>query len=181
MKKDHRKLRRRPMFAPLLAPILGGLLVVILLGLLWSAQSATTVILVRHADVGEGAEGEPILTDVGVYRSKALAGWLSRSKLSRIYVSDYPPTEMTAAPVAEATGADVVKIPAENIETLVEAVGRLRDEHVLIVWEKDTLPDIVKALSGAQVVIEEQDHSGLYVVTDSVLTRARLLELRYGG
>lgn len=181
MKKDHRKLRRRPLFTPLLAPILGGLLVVILVGLLWTAQSATTVILVRHADVGEGKEGEPILTDVGVYRSRALAGWLSQSQLSRIYVSDYPPTELTAAPVAEATGAEVIKIQTENVETLLEAVGHLRDENVLIVWERETLPDIVRALAGADVVIEEQDHSGLYIVTDSILTRARLLQLRYGG
>ncbi len=181
MKKDHRKLRRRPLFTPLLAPILAGVIVVMLLALLWTAQGTTTVILVRNADVGVGNNGQPALTDTGFYRARALAGWLGKSGLSRIYVADYPPAESTAAPVAEATGAEVVKLPAGDIDAVLDAVGRLRGESVLIVWERDTLPDIIRSLSGLQVEIGENDHSGMFIVTDSFLTRARLLELRYGG
>ncbi len=181
MKKDHRKLRRRPLFTPLLAPILAGVIVVMLLALLWTAQGTTTVILVRNADVGPGNNGQPALTDTGVYRARALAGWLGKSRLSRIYVADYPPAESTAAPVAEATGAEVVKIPAGDIEAVLDAVGSVRGENVLVVWDRDTLPDIIRNLSGLQVEIGEKDHSGMFIVTDSFLTRARLLELRYGG
>ena len=181
MKKDHRKLRRRPLFTPLLAPILGGVIVIMLLGLLWTAQGTTTVILVRNADAGVDNDGGSTLTDTGSYRAKALAGWLGKSRLSRIYVADYPPAESTAAPVAEATGAELVKIPADDVEAVLDAVGRLRGENVLVVWERDTLPRIIQSLSGLQVEIGEDDHSGLFIVTDSYLTRARLLELRYGG
>jgi phosphohistidine phosphatase SixA len=181
MKKDHRKLRKRPLFTPLLAPILGAVIVIMLVGLLWTAQGTTTVILVRNAESGVGNNGESRLTDTGVYRARALAGWLGKSGLSRIYVADYPPAESTAGPVAEATGAELVKISADDIDAVLDAVGRLRGENVLIVWERSTLPQIIQGLSGSQVEIGEKDHSGLYIVTDSFLTRARLLELRYGG
>ena len=103
MKKDHRKLRKRPLFTPLLAPILGAVIVIMLVGLLWTAHGTTTVILVRNAESGVGNNGESRLTDTGVYRARALAGWLGQSGLSRIYVADYPPAESTAGPVAEAT------------------------------------------------------------------------------
>jgi len=181
MKKDHRKLRRRPLFAPLLAPLLGGVIVVMLLGVLWTAQSQTTVILVRHADIRETAQGTARLSDTGIYRAKALAGWLETSDLSRIYVSDYGPTRETAAPTAEVTGVAMIEIPADDLGGLVKTVGGLSGETVLIVGQAETLPRIIEALAGEKVVIEENDYSGLYIVTDSVLTRARLLEMRYGG
>jgi phosphohistidine phosphatase SixA len=181
MKKDHRKLRRRPLFAPLLAPVLGGVIVVMMLGVLWTAQSQTTVILVRHADIRETAQGTAVLSDSGVYRAKALAGWLKSSDLSRIYISDYGPTRETAAPTADVTGVALIEFPADDVRGLVKTVSGLRGETVLIVGQADTLPRIIEVLAGQNVVVADNDFSGLYIVTDSILTRARLLKMRYGG
>lgn len=181
MKKDHRRLRRRPLFTPLLAPILGGIIVVMILGLFWTAQSQTTVILVRHADVAPNGGGNPQLTDTGLYRAKALAGWLKAADLSAIYVSDYAPTALTAALIAENSGTQPIEIPSSEVGRLLKALGRHRGETVLVVAEAETLPVIIDSLAGKEVSIADNDYSQLYIVTDSILTKARLLQLRYGG
>lgn len=181
MKKEHRKLRRRPMFAPLLAPFLGGVVFVLAIGWLWSVKGTTTVILVRHADVQQLEDGALELNDTGYFRSRALAGWLKPSGISRIYVDDYPPTRLTAEPVAKSTGGEIVEIPASESDRLIESLEDLRGDTVLVIGSAESLPDIIFALSGQRPTIEQDDYSGLYIVTDSVLTRARLLRLRYGG
>ena len=56
MKKQHRTLRRRPIFLPLLAPVFGGIVAVLALLWLWHANEITTVMIVRHADIEEGSE-----------------------------------------------------------------------------------------------------------------------------
>jgi phosphohistidine phosphatase SixA len=181
MKKEYRKLRRRPMFTPLLAPFLGGAVFVLAVGWLWSVKGTTTVILVRHADVQQLEDGGAELNDTGYFRSRSLAGWLKPSGISRIYVSDYLPTRLTAEPVAKTTGAQIVEIPADGSDRLIDNLEDLRGDTVLVIGRAESLPDIIFALSGRRPTIEQDDFSGLYIVTDSVLTRARLLTLRYGG
>lgn len=181
MKKEYRKLRRRPMFTPLLAPFLGGVVFVLAVGWLWSVKGTTTIILVRHADVQQLEDGRVELNDTGYFRSRSLAGWLKPSGISRIYVSDYPPTRLTAEPVAKETGAKIVEIPAGEGDLLIDDLEGLRGDTVLVIGRAESLPDVIFALAGRRPTIERDDYSGLYIVTDSVLTRARLLTLRYGG
>lgn len=181
MKKDHRKLRRRPLFTPLLAPFLGGVVFVLALGWLWSVKGTTTVFLVRHADVQQLEDGRVELNDTGYFRSRSLAGWLKPSGISRIYVSDYLPTRLTAEPVAKTTGAEIVEIPASENGRLIDDLEGLRGDTVLVIGQAESLPEVIFALSGQRPAIGRDDFSGLYIVTDSVLTRPRLLTLRYGG
>lgn len=181
MKKEHRKLRRRPLFTPLLAPFFGGVVFVLALGWLWSVKGTTTVILVRNADVQQLEDGGVELNDTGYFRSRSLAGWLRSSGISRIYIDDSPPTRLTAEPVAEATGAEIVEIPADDKDLLIETLEGLRGDTVLVIGQAAYLPQLVEALAGKKPQIGQDDYSGLFIVTDSVLARARLLELRYGG
>jgi phosphohistidine phosphatase SixA len=181
MKKEHRKLRRRPLFTPLLAPFLGGVVFVLALGWLWNVKGTTTVILVRHADVQQLEEGGVELNDTGYFRSRSLAGWLRTSGITRIFISDYPPTRMTAEPVAKALGAEIVEIPAAETGRLIDELAGAKGDTVLVIGQAETLPDVIDALSGQRPDIAQDDYSGLYIIVDSVLSRARLLTLRYGG
>ncbi len=181
MKKEHRKLRRRPMFTPLLAPFLGGVVFVLALGWLWSVKGTTTIIVVRHADIQQLEDGGAELNDTGYFRSRSLAGWLKPSGITRIYISDYPPTRLTAEPVAKATGAEIREIPAAQTERLIDELEELRGDTVLVVGQAETMSEIIRDLSGQRPEIDQDDYSGLFIISDSVLTRARLLMLRYGG
>lgn len=169
------------MFTPLLAPFLGGVAFVLALGWLWSVKGTTTIILVRHADIQQLEDGGIELNDTGYFRSRSLAGWLKPSGITRIYTSDYPPTRLTAEAVAKATGAELVEIPAAETDRLIEELEGLRGDTVLVVGQAETLPEVITELSGRRPDIEPADYSAMYIVSDSVLTRARLLTLRYGG
>lgn len=180
MKKQHRTLRRRPIFLPLLAPVFGGIVVVLALLWLWHANEITTVMIVRHADIEQGSE--PLrLSSTGLYRAKALGGWLSEAGLDRIYVSDFGPARETAAAVARATGAEVVDAPEGDVRGLTRRLGRLQGETVLVVTRREIIPELIEGLGGPRPEIAEADYSDLFLVTDSILTRATTVSLKYGG
>jgi broad specificity phosphatase PhoE len=182
MKKEHRSLRRRPLFTPLLAPVLAAIAVVPLLVWAYNASNTTTVLLVRHAEKMSEPADDPPLSPVGEDRAVALAGWLSDSDVRAIYVSDKLRTRQTARPVAEQAGIDVVELPADDVEGLVATLrAKHRGETVLVVGHSNTLPAIIRRLGGEAGAIDPADFSRLFVVTDSPLTRTTVLTLRYGG
>lgn len=182
MRKEHRKLRRRPLYFPLLAPVVGAVLAVLIVVWALSKTGTTTLILVRHADLAPvAAAAGPDLSEVGRYRSRALAGWLSESGISRIYVSDFSPTRETAAPVSKSTGAEIFEIPAADPGRLMKALTGHGQSPVLVIGDVETLERIVEHRSGRRVDIADDDYDGLYIITDSILTSPRLLELNYGG
>jgi broad specificity phosphatase PhoE len=182
MKKEHRTLRRRPLFTPLLMPVFAGIAALLLIAWAWNASSTTTVVLVRHAEKMAQPPDDPPLSEAGQYRAKALAGWLADSGIRTIYVSDRQRTRLTADPVAERTGAEIVALPADDVVGLVQVLrGQHRGETVLVVGHRNTLSPIIERLGGQPVDVTENDYSRLFVVTDSPLTRTTVLALRYGG
>ncbi len=182
MKKEHRTLRRRPLFAPLLMPVFGGIAALLLIAWAWNASSTTTVVLVRHAEKMAEPADDPPLSEAGRHRAAALAGWLADSDVRTIYVSERKRTRQTAGPVAERTGAEIVALPANDVDGLVKVLrGQHRGETVLVVGHSNTLSPLIERLGGQPVVVAEDDYSRLFVVTDSLLTRTTVLALRYGG
>jgi phosphohistidine phosphatase SixA len=181
MKKEHRTLRRRPLFTALLMPLFAAIAGVLLLAWAWNASNTTTVVLVRHAEKMPDPPDNPALSPAGAYRAKALAGWLADSDLARIYVSEFLRTRQTAEPVAAGSGVAIVEVPADDVAGLVRAVRGHRGETVLVVGHSNTVPAVIEALGGDRVEIGEKDYSRLFVVTDSPLTRTTVLALRYGG
>lgn len=182
LKKEHRTLRRRPLFTPLLMPIFGGIAAILLLAWAWNASSTTTVVLVRHAEKLADPPDDPPLSPQGEYRAKALAGWMLDSGVRTIYVSELQRTRATAEPVAQRTGAEIVTLPADDVGGLVKRLrGEHRGETVLVVGHSNTVPALIEQLGGDAVEIGENDYSRLFVVTDSPLTRTTVLALRFGG
>lgn len=180
MKKEHRTLRRRPIFLPLLAPALGGLVAVVTLIWLWHANAITTVMVARHADIQPGSD-PMTLSSTGTYRAKALGGWLKDSGLQRIYVGDFGPARETALAVSTATGAEVIESATGDTRGLVRRLRRLQGDTVLVIARREIIPDIVDGLGGYRPELAESDYSDLFVITDSILTRAKVVSLKFGG
>jgi phosphohistidine phosphatase SixA len=182
MRKEHRKLRRRPLYFPLLAPVVGAVVAVLIVVWGLSKAGTTTVILVRHTDLAPPAsEAVSGLSEVGRYRSRVLAGWLGESGISRIYVSDFSPTRETAEPVSKSTGAEIFEIPATDPRRLMKKLAGRGDSPVLVIGDAETLERILESKLGRRLEIADDDYDGLYVITDSILTSPRLLKLNYGG
>lgn len=179
LKKDHRGLRRRPLYTPLGIVVISVLVALVLGAWLVASWGTTTVILVRHAErVGESRDAE--LSPAGKARAERLADMLAGTGLDAIYVSEARRTQQTAAPVAGRTGVEAEVMPAARHGRLVRRLKwRHRGDVVLVVGHSNTVPLIADGLGAPIGVIEADEYSGLWVITYSRLRGTRLLALRY--
>ncbi|MGD9388658.1 MAG: phosphoglycerate mutase family protein [Gammaproteobacteria bacterium] len=179
LKKDHRGLRRRPLYTPL-AIVVISLLVAALVGAwLVASWGTTSVVLVRHAErAGEGLDAN--LTAPGYARAMRLAETLSDAGVDAIYVTEARRTQDTAAPLAERAGVVPRVIPAAEHDRLLRRLKwRHRGDIVLVVGHGNTVPLIAEGLGAPIHIIEADEFSGLWVITYSRLRGTRLLALRY--
>ncbi len=139
----------------------------------------TTVVMVRHAERGAGAD--PALTAAGQARANLLAQMLQEAALSAVFVTDTQRSRQTGTPAAQGAGLQPTLYDATDAAALAATI---RAGHagrtVLVVAHSNTVDDIAAALGAP----------GLAELTDTqfdrmfVITRAwcatRLLRLRYG-
>ena len=161
-----------------------GLLLLLLLGS--GCSAGPTVILVRHAEKGEGKN--PELTADGVARAKALAQALSRAGIDAIYSTQFRRTQATAEPVARALGLEVQTWRVDGNARIhaTQFAGYLRRHHrgdtVLAVGHSNTVPFIVTALGAGELPqIPEDEYDHLYLVHLDGTKGARLVRARYGA
>jgi len=179
LKKDHRGLRRRPLYTPLAIVVTSVLAVVLVLGWLVVSWGSTTVVLVRHAErLPEGQD--PELSAIGVAHAERLAEILERAAIAAIYVSQAQRTQQTAAPVAMVTGVKPQVIEADKHKRLLRRLKwRHRGEVVLVVGHSNTVPLIADGLGAEIGLVDAEDYSGLWIISYSRLRGTRLLTLRY--
>ena len=122
-----------------------------------SAQSgADKVVLVRHAEYGDGPNDEfgPSLSEPGRRRAQALAAMMQGAGVTAILTSRYRRTRETAQPLATAIGVAPLVIPDDDVGRHVEAhvqAVRRGSGSVLIVGHSDTIPIIIRALGGPRL------------------------------
>ena len=141
-----------------------------------SATAAPTVILViRHAEKqGDPAAmtADPALTPEGVERAGALVPATRHLALAAVYSTQYVRTRETARPAAEAAGVTVTVRPVDGRTAATYApdlAAHLLAQHagrtVLVVGHSNTVPAIVKALSGRDVgTIPDERYGDLFTV-----------------
>ncbi|MFU8897146.1 MAG: phosphoglycerate mutase family protein [Gammaproteobacteria bacterium] len=179
LKKDHRGLRRRPLYTPLAFVIVSLLAVVLIVAWLVLSWGSTMVVLVRHAErLPEGPD--PGLTVVGETNAQRLAEMLERAGISAIYVTEARRTQDTAAPVAAMTGVEPREIPADKHKRLLRRLKwRHRNDVVFVVGHSNTVPVIAAGLGAEVGFVDAEDYAGLWVISYSRLRGTRLLMLRY--
>ena len=137
-----------------------------------SAEGATTVVVVRHAEQEAGAGNDPSLSELGRERAAALAEALAGARVVGVYSTQYRRTRETAEAVARALGLEssIRPIDASNASTYADAlVAEILATHaggtVLAVGHSNTVPQLVKALGGGEVdVIPESEYDRFYVL-----------------
>ena len=157
MTRTNAQLQHRPFLMPIWLSVLGALVVMSFLGFevwVWATADSTTIIVVRHAEK-ELDSGDPPLNPAGQARAELLARMFgdvhAPGHLDAIYVSPTVRSQMTAARVAARLGLTPIVAPAHDAQGLAH---RLLHEHsggrVLVVGHSDTVPEIVKSLTGAK-------------------------------
>jgi broad specificity phosphatase PhoE/ketosteroid isomerase-like protein len=150
---------------------------------------ATTIVLVRHAEKSTDDPKDPSISAAGEARAKALAALLSDAAITDIFATQYKRTRQTAEPLANARGILVIERPvtAANSATYAhdlaqEILTRSRGKNVLVVGHSNTVPEIVKALSGITVPpIGDPEYDHIFVVVVPESGAPRVTQEHYGA
>ncbi|HET7202558.1 MAG TPA: histidine phosphatase family protein [Steroidobacteraceae bacterium] len=171
--------------APLLFPLLALLMAAA--GVYWLGTWArtTVVVLVRHAEAGESASGDPDLSPAGEARVARLGTLLDDLLVDRkvdfLYAADTRRSQQTAAPVANQFKLPINVLASSDWSGLA---SRIRREHrgktLVVVGYATTLPGVINQLSGQELAMRDDEFDAMYVVIMPSPGETRLLRLRYG-
>lgn len=184
MQPELAKLRRRPLFLPLVVPFVLAAIVVLFLVWVLDARTSTVVVVVRHAEVETAAGADPALSAAGRERALRLARMVAQSGERRgvdaIFASEYQRTQQTAIPLAESLGLAVNAVSNAAWRSLGATIRRQHNgEMVLVVGNTTTVPELVRDLSGEQIVLSDDEYDAMYLMYLSRLSKPRLVKLRY--
>jgi broad specificity phosphatase PhoE len=139
----------------------------------------------RHAEklTSNPQDSDPLLAPAGEARALELAQLFGRAPkaqgLDAIFVSEFRRTQDTVGPLANRLGVPVIRMPADDPEaTAKRALAENRGGRVLVVGHSDTVPEIVRELSGVDVgPMSEAEYGIVYVVTVPRFSRAAVTRL----
>lgn len=152
------------------------------------STATTTIVVVRHAEKSTDDPRDPSLTAAGQQRALALSSVLRDAGVTAIYSTQYKRNRQTADPFAQQSGISITERPitAANAATYAqdlarEILTRNAGQSVLVVGHSNTVPDIVKALSGTSVPpITDPEYDHIFIVTITGSGPPRLMQLRFG-
>lgn len=150
------------------------------------AQSATVVLVVRHAERVPGS-GDPPLSDVGQARAADLADIGKLTGISAIVTTQLQRTRQTAAPLAEALKITPVVVPtqqdlAKHAAEVAAAVRQQAGKTILVVGHSNTVPGIVAALGGPKIAdLCEPEYDSLITLILDAGGSVRMVRTRFGA
>ena len=151
-----------------------------------AAAQPSVVILVRHAERATTPAADPGLTTEGTQRARDLATVLAGTHVDVIVTTQFKRTQLTAAPVAEKSGARSIIVPtgerrahADSVAAAVRGVAA--GEAVLVVGHSNTIPAIIAALGGPQLPdLCDAQYSNLFVLVYAGTAPPRFIQSGYG-
>jgi broad specificity phosphatase PhoE len=159
---------------------------VLILALIWIcvpavSQAQKLVYLVRHAERADSRargmqrEANPPLSAAGQKRAAELGEMLKDAGIKAIYVTEFLRTQETAKPLAARLGLAPALVPSTNTDELIQKMRKQHpDDIVLIVGHSNTVPGIIKALGGPEVVIPDNEFDNLFIVVPATRTMSRI-------
>lgn len=157
-----------------------------LLFLFLCSSCYNTFYVVRHAEkqLEPANNPDPALTANGQQRARDLFAYIGKKKLDSIYVSTFLRTQQTAAPTATGFALSPIIINQRDTNVINDFVKRMIFVHkkrILIVGHTNTVPRIVKDLSGEDInPIDEADYDNMYIIKVRRSSR-RLTATTYGA
>ncbi|MCP9493870.1 MAG: histidine phosphatase family protein [Pyrinomonadaceae bacterium MAG19_C2-C3] len=153
------------------------------------SEIPTTVIIVRHAEKAVVAGDDPPLSETGIRRAQLLAGVAGEAGVQTIYCSQFRRTRETAEPLAAATGVSINTVAANFDDAPAYAAnlagvitGRHQGQTVLVVGHSNTVPLLIKTLTGKDVPpIRDDEYDNLFILSipPNATTPPRLVKARY--
>jgi phosphohistidine phosphatase SixA len=189
MTRNYVSLQRRPFLTPIWLTALGAALAMGFLAFsvwIWATAGSTTVVVLRHAEPITDGGVNPALSAAGQARAILLSRMFGDSReiggISAIYESPTVRSQMTAAPLAAHLGLTPVVYGGSDAKSLAhQALRDHRGARVLVVGRRETVPEIVAALSGVKHVpsIGEDEFGVIYIVSVPRIGRANVMRITY--
>jgi phosphohistidine phosphatase SixA len=184
MDKDLGKLRRRPFLFPLIFPFLVLIAVVAVAVWLFDARASTVIVIVRHGEVETGADADPGLSVDGRERAARLARMLSQAQpvrgIDTIFASELRRTQQTVTPLSEVLALPVNVLPSAAWTELPHKILREhRGEYVLVAGNANTIPQLIRALTGEQVSLREDEYDAMFIVFAPQVSKRKVVRVRY--
>lgn len=130
----------------------------------------TTLIFVRHAERAEDGTRNPPISEVGKERAANLYNALSEYSVKKIYSTAYKRTQMTAGPIADSLGLEILEYGFDDIDGFLAAlISENAGKTVLIVGHSNTTPMLTNKVLGEEKFeqLEETDFGDIFIVTTS--------------
>jgi phosphohistidine phosphatase SixA len=108
---------------------------------------------------------------------------LADANIRYIYTTELLRTQQTAAPTATRSGVKPVVIPQDKLEDLINQIRSTSRDHesTLVVGHRQTVPKIIKALTGQEIPpIGSSEYGRLVVVTLFPDGKSSIVTLHYG-
>jgi broad specificity phosphatase PhoE len=161
------------------------------------SHMSTIVLVIRHAEKNEFANCSPssiygspnsslILVNGENPRAQELVHVCADIGIAAIYASEFCRTQLTVKPLADHLRLPIQIVdqyPADRISNLVRTVmGKYKGKIVLIAGHLDTVPMIIKELSGVTINrINNNEFDNLFVVViPKWFGKPKVIHLRYG-
>ncbi len=158
------------------------------------------VIVVRHAEKADATSGVDLgLSAAGKRRAEALAVALAHVGVGTVITSQMKRTLATATPIAQRTGVKPLALHIQrgelaahiaDVRAAVEAASRAQKGAVLVVGHSNTVPLIVRELSGKDIAdICDSQFSNFYMLSiprvpstgaKQDASAVQLIHVRYG-
>lgn len=150
-----------------------------------ASAADTMIIVVRHAEKATDDPKDPGLSEQGQARANRLADILRDANLKAVYSTQYKRTQLTGTPAAAMNGLQVQvrEVNKQNDKTYVDdLIKEIKKKHngetVLIVGHSNTVPEIVKTITGKDIApIGENEFDQMYIIT--VGKKPRLVSITY--
>ena len=129
----------------------------------------TIIYLVRHAEKETGKD--PVLNEKGMQRSGDLMRLMLDKHVSRIYVTQYRRTQITADSLSKRMRIDTVHYTADTTgNDLVSKINEKKDwgKTILVVGHSNTIPALIRKLGVEYYIVKElpeTEFDNLFMIT----------------
>ncbi len=154
-----------------------------------AADAATTVILLRHADVLKDGTQDPSLSEKGKAQIEDLIKTLEHAGVSVVFTTQFKRTIETGRKVAEHFKIPLVsnEVTGQNIAGYPQLIAdKIRSEYagktVVVVGHSNTVPQMAQILSGKTPppIDDATEFDAFYVVVTKNPGAGILIKARYG-
>lgn len=161
--------------------IAGAVLAMTLMPTLASAQKM--VILTRHAERADGqatmtsatgAPADPKLSAAGEARAQKLAAMLADAGIAAMFTTEFARTKDTAAPLAARLKLTPEIVAAAKTADVLAKITAHANDTVFVVGHSNTVPAIIKALGGPDVMIADTEYDNLFIYIPATKTLTRI-------